>query len=1493
MTYFHAAAVLSPVPLLSGGNVPSSMLSGAPTLKPQQIYASAYGFPQPSGDKVGEGAPAGLMATPGGVNLVDAGNLGSGASLLQKPPMLGDPNSNIVPGTGLDGVPTLTAPMVSHLYPSDPANFGTGQMLLSSLNQNRPPGDTSGLQQPTGMLLSGANSKIGGVGVGSMPALGMVGTRPLVPGAGVPAYPQGQQQQQQSASQASISTKQPKPWHNAANDASTRLDITNRIISLLQARKSTSVGDWQSKLPQMAKKLEDALYYQGNSFAEYSDPQTLKTRLQHLASSMGHSKPSTSAGAPAPQSGAPQLNRAPVPGQAVTAGPAPGGSSAPAPSGTQSTKNFISMSQINSFIGTQQQSGTSEGGAADPFGEHSGEGSKAADGSGSGQSQDPNSEEMRKQMVLKQQQQRLLLLRHASKCQHETRCPVTPHCANMKQLWRHIMGCRDQDCKTAHCVSSRYVLSHYSKCKDPACPVCGPVREAIIRNHEKSKQIVDITRKQMGADGAQSDAARPQAGAKEQTTKGKKQSGLSIRLPGNAAAAAAEASKHTEIVAAPPAPSQPRVINMATLDCVSCPIYSLSDQDIMRHINGLQEGLRMKSSDVKEKMLPIIEHFISHTNGYIFARPVDPISLNIPDYFEIVKNPMDLGTIRKRLENGVYRDWEDVAQDARLTFDNAMLYNPKSSEVHAVAKQFKRDFEVRYKAMLSKYELEIEQGKRAEGACHLCGDANLKFEPPVYYCNGRRCSCQRIRRGSNYYMGGNNAYHWCAPCYNELKENIPIELPDMKLYKRDLQKKKHDQEFPEPWVQCDKCQSWVHMICALFNNRRNISDVMAFVCPTCVLKERKLNVELKPIVSEKKMHASDLPHCKLSQFIETRVMERLELAYAERARITDTPIDQVERCPNLSIRQVSSVDKVHRTREGMLARYAFKNYPAEFPVRSKCIVLFQNVDGQDLVLFGMYVYEYGHKCPQPNQRRVYISYLDSVHYFRPRHYRTLVYHEILVSYLEYVKMRGFHTAHIWACPPLKGDDYILYCHPQDQKTPKDDRLRQWYVQMLDICKKRGIVLESSTDIFTEYLANTSNDASVLPYFEGDYWVGEAENIIKGLGKKGLEGLSAGDEEEVESEGESKASKSKSKSKAAASKKRDRSTRSGGTTRTGRDVVMTKLAAIIEPMKEAFFVAKMHPDDYAKACMELRQQELNVESGDVESSKKRMRTEGGMERSVSRTELASAEGSNTADVAGESAVKTEGSDAAVVKAEKQGGADADSTPTAAAATDAPAPAAQGDAAASSDAVKSEATEGVSAEAKASAPAPPKTTEMVAAELGLKSEVFNGIRVIDTEDVDDTMECEHFETRQAFLNICQGNHYQFDQLRRAKHTSLMVLYHLHNPDEPKFVAQCGVCNESILSGYRYHCEPCDVDYCQRCYQYNGPKIHPLHQLRAVAVGGQPTQLTSEQMRERQRTIQIHLAVLSHSALCTVADCKTKNCPKMKVRAVFAYYDCFPLV
>lgn len=84
--------------------------------------------------------------------------------------------------------------------------------------------------------------------------------------------------------------------------------------------------------------------------------------------------------------------------------------------------------------------------------------------------------------------QRLLLLHHAAKCTHQdNHCPVTPHCAAMKRLWKHITKCKDQKCLEQHCCSSRYVLIHYRSCKDFRCQICYHVRKAVQRSHENQR----------------------------------------------------------------------------------------------------------------------------------------------------------------------------------------------------------------------------------------------------------------------------------------------------------------------------------------------------------------------------------------------------------------------------------------------------------------------------------------------------------------------------------------------------------------------------------------------------------------------------------------------------------------------------------------------------------------------------------------------------------------------------------------------------------------------------------------------------------------------------------------------------------------------------------------------------------------------------------------------------------------------------------------------
>ena len=89
-----------------------------------------------------------------------------------------------------------------------------------------------------------------------------------------------------------------------------------------------------------------------------------------------------------------------------------------------------------------------------------------------------------------------------------------------------------------------------------------------------------------------------------------------------------------------------------------------------------------------------------------------------------------------------------------------------------------------------------------------------------------------------------------------------------------------------------------------------------------------------------------------------------------------------------------------------VVRYDGGTFPESFPYRAKAMFAFEEIDGVDVCFFGMHVQEYGSECPQPNTRRVYISYLDSVHFFQPRHLRTSIYHEILIGYLEHVGQQG-------------------------------------------------------------------------------------------------------------------------------------------------------------------------------------------------------------------------------------------------------------------------------------------------------------------------------------------------------------------------------------------------------------------------------------------------------------------------------------------------------
>ncbi|ULT81241.1 hypothetical protein L3Y34_011252 [Caenorhabditis briggsae] len=81
----------------------------------------------------------------------------------------------------------------------------------------------------------------------------------------------------------------------------------------------------------------------------------------------------------------------------------------------------------------------------------------------------------------------------------------------------------------------------------------------------------------------------------------------------------------------------------------------------------------------------------------VFYVPVDPIKLKIADYLDVVKNPMDLQTMKKKLDHKQYAEPEEFVADMNLMIDNCCLYNPKGSSVYQNALDLKALFEQRWK----------------------------------------------------------------------------------------------------------------------------------------------------------------------------------------------------------------------------------------------------------------------------------------------------------------------------------------------------------------------------------------------------------------------------------------------------------------------------------------------------------------------------------------------------------------------------------------------------------------------------------------------------------------------------------------------------------------------------------------------------------------------------------------------------------------------------
>ncbi|XP_048196247.1 transcription intermediary factor 1-alpha isoform X3 [Perognathus longimembris pacificus] len=120
--------------------------------------------------------------------------------------------------------------------------------------------------------------------------------------------------------------------------------------------------------------------------------------------------------------------------------------------------------------------------------------------------------------------------------------------------------------------------------------------------------------------------------------------------------------------------------------CTFC--RDLSKPEVEYDCDAPSHNSEKRKSESLVKLSPIDKRKCERLLLFLYCHEMslafqDPVPLTVPDYYRIIKNPMDLSTIKKRLQEDyyMYTKPEDFVADFRLIFQNCAEFNEPDSEV--------------------------------------------------------------------------------------------------------------------------------------------------------------------------------------------------------------------------------------------------------------------------------------------------------------------------------------------------------------------------------------------------------------------------------------------------------------------------------------------------------------------------------------------------------------------------------------------------------------------------------------------------------------------------------------------------------------------------------------------------------------------------------------------------------------------------------------------
>lgn len=107
-----------------------------------------------------------------------------------------------------------------------------------------------------------------------------------------------------------------------------------------------------------------------------------------------------------------------------------------------------------------------------------------------------------------------------------------------------------------------------------------------------------------------------------------------------------------------------------------------------------QKKIKQQNESDLYKCRILLNELIRNKYSIFFMEKVD--QKKYPDYYEIIKEPIDLKTIKDKIKKKIYRNKEQFAYDFRLVFDNCECFNEDDSQIGQAGHKLRAVFETKW-----------------------------------------------------------------------------------------------------------------------------------------------------------------------------------------------------------------------------------------------------------------------------------------------------------------------------------------------------------------------------------------------------------------------------------------------------------------------------------------------------------------------------------------------------------------------------------------------------------------------------------------------------------------------------------------------------------------------------------------------------------------------------------------------------------------------------